>query len=472
MTSPNSELNARKGRWSLPRITSRVFWDLAIWMTGFGLLIGIVFPFAVMALGVPAPIALRPSFFFGTVVSGAVVGVVNFAIARLVVGARLRQIAQRMRYVGAALQRATLSGDWSKCSPEACRLEVDSKDELGDASRAFNSLLESLASSQATEVAINSVTGSFTEHLAFDELVNTILDQYMTQSGASAGAVLVARDGMLSVASRRNIVGDALEDASLLQQALRTRSITSVKVPSDLAIDAVAVSFRPREVLVVPAWLSGQALGAIVLAFSEEVRLETTRLLEAFQASTSVALNNALTHERFQRLAALDPLTDAYNRRFGLSRLNEEFARSMRNGAPLGMLSFDIDHFKRVNDGYGHLAGDRVLRSVTSAIRAALRDGDILIRTGGEEFLVLAPGAGFSDVETLGERIRRIAELTTIDIGTAEITTTISVGGVAYYGRDAHDPETLLAQVDEAMYASKQSGRNRLTMARIRELIR
>ncbi len=471
MTSPSSELNETLKDWSLPRLTSRVYWDLAIWMTGFGLVIGVVFPFAIIVLGVPAAISLRPLFFLGTLASGTIVGMVNFAIARLAVGARMRRLSGRMRYVGAALQHATRSGDWSQCSPENCRLEVDSQDELGEAARAFNWLLESLASSHATGAAISSVTDSFTENLAFDDLVNTILDQYMFRSGASAGAVLVVRDGSLTVEAQRNIAGDAIQDASLMQQALRTRAITSVDIPSDLAIDAVAVTFRPRQVLVVPAWLNGQALGAVILAYSGNVSGETTRLLEAFQPSTSVALNNALTHERLQRLAAVDPLTEAYNRRFGLNRLAEEFSRTMRTAAPLGLLSFDIDHFKKVNDSFGHLAGDRVLRSVSTAVRAALRAGDVLIRTGGEEFVVLVPGAGYDDLETLGERIRRIVELTPIDVGNAEITVTISVGGVTYYGSDARDPEELLAKVDEALYASKKSGRNRVTMSRINELI-
>ncbi|MHB8191026.1 MAG: sensor domain-containing diguanylate cyclase [Ferrimicrobium sp.] len=472
MATKFTELSAARSHWSPPRLTSKVFIDLALWMIGFGLLVGIVFPPAVIALGVPPATALSPLFYTGTIGAGIIVGLANFTIAHRVVGSRMRELSSRMVYVGESLQEATQSGDPSNCSPEHCQIVVDSNDEIGDAARAFNGLLDSLTKAQKLEHAVASVTRSFTEHLGFDELMDTVLDQYLHESGASAGAVLVARDGLLSVGSSRNISRAGLEDTSLLNQALRTRSITSVKIPDDLVIEAMAVSFRPREVLVIPAWLSGQALGAIVLAFAEPVTTDILHLLTTFQASTSVAINNALTHERFQRLAALDPLTDAYNRRFGLNRLAEEFGRTLRTSVPLGLLTFDIDHFKQVNDTHGHLAGDRVLRVVANAVRLALRDGDVLIRTGGEEFVVLLPGAGFNDVEAVGEALRRAIELTSTDVGTADISVTISLGGLAYYGSDATGPEELLAKVDEVMYLSKQSGRNRLTMVRSRDPIR
>ncbi len=467
MGHQGQSLNTGRARWQPPRLTSKVFWDLAIWMAGFGLLVGVIFPFAVIVLGVQPTIALRAKFFAGALVAGVTVGLVNFTITRVVVGARLHQLSARMQYVGATLQQATFSGDWSKCSPEACQLLVDSNDELGDAAGSFNRLLESLAASREIELAIKSVGDSLTGHLAFDELVSTVLDQYMTHAMAGAGAVVVERDGKLSVDAQRNFIGDLLADQRALQQALRKRSITSVEIPGDLTVDGVVISFRPREVLVVPAWFGGQPLGGVILAFSENIHPNTSRLLEAFQASTAVALNNALTHERFQRLATLDPLTEAYNRRFGLNRLNEEFSRSTRTGVPLGVLSLDLDHFKRINDTYGHLAGDKVLRSVARDMFSSMRSGDILVRTGGEEFLLLLPGAGHNDVATLGERIRRATEMNKIDVGVAEVTVTISLGALSYYGVGAQDPEELLSKADQAMYVSKESGRNRLTVTRL-----
>jgi two-component system, cell cycle response regulator len=177
-----------------------------------------------------------------------------------------------------------------------------------------------------------------------------------------------------------------------------------------------------------------------------------------------VALNNALAHERFQRLAAVDPLTGAFNRRFGFGRLNEEFARSVRGGAPLGLLAFDLDHFKAVNDTYGHLVGDQVLHEVTAAARTALRDGDVLIRSGGEEFLVLLPGAGARDVEHVGERLRRCVAAVAVPTAEGDVAITVSLGGVSFPRTEASRPEDLLEKADQAVYRSKEQGRDRLCM--------
>jgi two-component system cell cycle response regulator len=161
----------------------------------------------------------------------------------------------------------------------------------------------------------------------------------------------------------------------------------------------------------------------------------------------------------------MDPLTDAYNRRFGLGRLREEYSRAVRAENPLGVLMFDLDHFKSVNDVYGHLVGDRVLRAVASASRRVLRDGDVLVRYGGEEFLVLLPGAGQADVVEVGERIRRAVAETTVTEGDQRIGVSVSIGGTTYADLATFSPEELVARADAALYAAKNAGRNRLVLA-------
>ena len=160
----------------------------------------------------------------------------------------------------------------------------------------------------------------------------------------------------------------------------------------------------------------------------------------------------------------MDPLTDAYNRRFGLGRLREEFSRAVRAESPLGALMLDLDHFKAINDTYGHLVGDRVLRAVAGACRRVLREGDVLVRYGGEEFLVLLPGAGPEDVRQVGERVRRAIEETSVTDGELRTAVTVSLGGATF--RDATDsPESLIARADKALYEAKEGGRNRIAVA-------
>lgn len=459
---------ARSHRSALPRLTAKVFWDLAIWMSGFGLLIGILFPFGIVLLGVHSTVSLRPKFFLGCIVAGLIVGAVNFFLAHAIVGARVRRLAESMSHVGTSLSEARLTGDWSTCSQESCQLEIDSKDELGDAAHAFNWLLESLAAACRSEDAVNLVNRSLSEHLDFDELVNVILGHFMKRAHAQAGAVVVMRDGLVEVVEARNFHGaKGLADLSFIREAMGKDDITEISTPEDLFVDVSVLTFKPRSVLVVPIHIGVQPLGAVVLALANAPSGDGLSLLRAFQPATSIALNNALTHERFQRLAAIDPLTEAYNRRFGMNRLSEEFTRSVRNSTSLGVLTFDIDRFKNINDTFGHLIGDRVLKETVATVRSDLREGDVLIRTGGEEFVVLLPGAGIGDVEALGERVRKNVELTKMNFDGAEIAITVSLGALSFPGSGVDDSEKLLAKVDDALYVSKHSGRNRLTMTSI-----
>ncbi len=445
-------------------LTKKAFLDLAIWMGGFGIVVGVVFPYMAVLVGTPAQRALSLEFFATSITAGVVVGVVNFALARYVVGARISDLSMRMRYVGQALLSASKTGDWSHCSAEACQIPVTSEDELGEVAASFNSLLSALELTQQLERSTAAVTHSLSERLELAGLVEATLDQYLAQTGATAGCVLVSKEGELAVAESRNVDCTAIALSALVAQAQRSRLVRSIEVPEDLSIEAAVVSFRPRQVVMVPIWLGNTLLGAVLLASGGTLGESAFHLLESFQAPTAVALNNALTHERFQRLAAIDPLTDAYNRRFGINRLAEELSRARRTTTALGILSFDIDHFKRVNDTHGHLAGDRVLRAVAGAARSVIRTGDVLIRTGGEEFLVVLPGAAGKDVRGIGEAIRKAVGASKVLISQGKVSVTVSLGGIFYPGIGDETPEELMVAADEALYESKHLGRDRLTM--------
>ena len=126
---------------------------------------------------------------------------------------------------------------------------------------------------------------------------------------------------------------------------------------------------------------------------------------------------------------------------------------------------FDIDHFKAVNDTYGHQTGDQVLKAVAKSVKDVLREGDTLMRYGGEEFLAVLPGAGETDVRALGERVRRVVESTVVAYDAKEIKVTISLGAVSFPSVNVTDLEDLIRQADASMYDAKKSGRNRLTFA-------
>ena len=451
----------------MPRLTSRVFVDLAIWMTGFGLAIGVVFPPFCLVLGLPPERVLTPLFFASTLTAGLVVGAVNFGLARLVVGRRLRLLADRMSTVEERLGQAAYTQDWSSCDPEACALPVDSADEVGAAAGSFNRLIRTLARTHTVEHAMRDFSGVLSSEFELERLGDAALDGLLRHTGAHAGAILVVREDAVEPLATHGLrtTGD-IGTNDHVRRALRTGRIERLPVAEpEAVIDSVVVGQPAREVVVAPIMFKSIALGAIVLATASCFDADALPLIEQFRTDLGLAVNNALAHDRLERLAAVDPLTDAYNRRFGLARLHEEYSRAVRAEAPLGILMVDIDHFKVVNDTYGHLVGDRVLRAVARACRRVIREGDILVRYGGEEFLVLLPGAGVEDVTQIGERIRRAVGETSVAEGDQRVAVTVSLGGTTYRDTGTSSPEQLVAQADTALYDAKAAGRNRLLVA-------
>jgi diguanylate cyclase (GGDEF)-like protein len=450
----------------MPRLTSRVFTDLAIWMAAFGLLIGLIFPPFCLVLGLPAERVISPLFFASTLAAGLTVGAVNFGLARLVVGRRLRLLADRMQTVEARLADAVFTHDWTGCDPASCALLVDSKDEVGESAAAFNRLIGTLARSHGIETAMRTFSDVLSSHFELEPLGDAALDALLLHSGAQAGALLIVHeDGIEPLATHGLRTTEGLAESDHVRRVLRTGQVERLTVPAaDLVVDSLLVGQAAREILVAPVTFKSVPLGAIILATPTQFEPDADKLLEQFRTDLGLAINNALAHDRLERLAAVDPLTDAYNRRFGLARLSEEFSRAVRAENPLGVLMLDLDHFKLINDTHGHLAGDRVLRAVAKTCRRVIREGDVLVRYGGEEFLVILPGAGAADVRDIGERVRRAVGETTVPEGDQRIAVTVSVGGATY--RDAVDaPEVLIAQADSALYDAKGSGRNRLVMA-------
>lgn len=163
------------------------------------------------------------------------------------------------------------------------------------------------------------------------------------------------------------------------------------------------------------------------------------------------------------RLATLDPLTEAYNRRTFIELATRELRRSRRSGHALSVVVFDLDHFKEVNDQYGHQVGDEVLCRVKRIADSCLRSEDLFARYGGEEFVVLMPETGQAGALKLAERLREAIAAAPAD-GGVRVTASMGVASVAEID-DKWTLERLLARADRAMYAAKAAGRNRVVEA-------
>jgi len=155
----------------------------------------------------------------------------------------------------------------------------------------------------------------------------------------------------------------------------------------------------------------------------------------------------------------LDSLTGIYNRRAYEMRIKEELSRYQRYNQPFSLILFDIDHFKKINDQFGHQAGDKCLREITARIRPSLRHCDFLARYGGEEFTIILPGTIEEDAHRVAEKVRNLIEKTRFLYQGAEVPVTISVGLTQALPTD-QDAEALFKRVDTAMYQAKKEGRN------------
>jgi diguanylate cyclase (GGDEF)-like protein len=466
------------------RLTRKVFNDLALFMMAFGFSIGVVFPFFVTLLGVPKQYTLTGTFFIACIGAGLVAGLVNYFIARKIVGNRLKtlsDVGQHMKVLAQAMRDDNGEGnakevDFDKvftskdlCGEMGCHIEVDSDDEFGESAKAFNLLAETLSLTISTERAARSFTHLLTTHLDLNPLAEKAIRKLVLYTGSTGGLLAVVEQGELKEASHYGITSpENILKSSIVLDVVRKNQAQTIEIPASehITVDHVVGEHRAKHVLVYPILYKSVALGVIILVSKTEYSNEILRRLDLLSVGLGLALNNSLTHGRMRVLATLDPLTSIYNRGFGVKRLHEEYTRSVRNHSPLGVIIFDIDDFKAINDTFGHLVGDRALISVVKMAEKMLREGDILIRYGGEEFMAVLPGASLEDVRQVGDRIRRAVDGMRIIEDEQSVHLTVSLGGVSYPELNVSSEEALVRHADTSLYLAKNSGKNKIELNR------
>ena len=445
------------------RITKQVFKDLAIFMIGFGLVIGIIFPFFVIATGVPKEYILTPFFIFLCIAAGIFVGAINIILAKTIVGKKLSLLANKMTYVKDKLSSQLSSAELAENCEENCIIPVDSQDVIGESAKAFNDLVHALSNSMRNEHAIKEFNEMLSSQLEIEQLAQRALVQINIFMKAQAGAILYEQGGELLIASSMNIKNpEKLTENDAVWTAMKLKTRQKFSLRNDIMIESPLIDFFPTETIVEPLLYKNLPIGVLIISSSYKFDEDNDYGFETFLRGLALSFRNAITYEQLQKLAANDPLTSLYNRRFGMVRLTEEFSRAVRNNAPLGIIMFDIDHFKVVNDTYGHTVGDRALVNVAKISRMAIREGDFLIRYGGEEFLVILPGASKEDTHFVAERVRHMVEDSSIKHGEQQIKITISAGYSSYPENDVSDENSLVTIADKALYTAKESGRNRV----------
>ncbi len=221
-------------------------------------------------------------------------------------------------------------------------------------------------------------------------------------------------------------------------------------------------------------------LGSLNGTFVDGKRIDRTELRsgDRINIGPNIVLTFAILDSQAEKLAhqlyessVRDPLTRAYNRRYLVERLASEIAYGLRHKTALGLILMDLDHFKRINDTYGHLVGDDVLREVSALAQRLIRAEDVFARFGGEEFVVLVRGIEHANVGRFAERIRVAVEGLEIAASGAPghlVHVTVSAGYASLaevHTEGGKEAEGLLRLADERLYRSKDAGRNRVTGA-------
>lgn len=457
----------------MPRLTKSILLDQFIWMMITGLLAGAAFPVFIVLLGVPAEKVMTPLFFAASIMAGIAMGLLNFGLVHFVTRPTLKELSEKMDTVRKRLDEQ-MTSDASKkmdtcLEAHDCVVHIQSQDELGRVAGSFNKLVQTLRESfeiQHSYQRFSAAVNSTLELKALGEQVMAILRDYQVAHGMAIIVHDNQEDTLKAVYASGIHHPEWLVNKVQVIDAVEKGRSESIELPLDVEVDAVLAKVQPRFVDILPIEFEGIRIGALVLARLQPLEKKQQIILSLLQKGLGLAIRNALTHQEIQRIAVLDGLTGIYNRRFGMQRLHEEFGRAQRSETPLALIMLDIDHFKSINDTYGHQVGDRAIKLVVKLAKTVLREGDILVRYGGEEFMIVLPGAAVADALEVAERLRHKVSDTLLQHGDQQIHLTVSLGVSGYPELDVSDEAQLIALADQALYKAKETGRNRVMDAR------
>ncbi len=317
-------------------------------------------------------------------------------------------------------------------------------------------LTEQLTDGRPLEDALRAVTDATLAILPGDHASIRLLDASRTHLLASA------RSGTGHDRPTKQLRADEGVAGWVLSHGEPARIVDVRKDPRFVA--HARQGFAIGSMVVEPLVSEGVPIGVLSVSSPEvDAFSPTDERLARLLANCSVP---PIQRARLERLAVTDDLTLAFNGRYLGTRLAEEMERARRTDTALSLLLMDLDHFKVVNDSYGHPVGDMVLRAFVERVRHATRRVDILVRKGGEEFVLVMPATGADHASEIAERVRAGLADEPVAVDTVRVRQTVSIGVATWDGRESG--EALQKRADEAMYAAKQFGRNRVERARVR----
>jgi diguanylate cyclase (GGDEF)-like protein len=340
-----------------------------------------------------------------------------------------------------------------------------------------NARLHSLQRRRADQLeAINAIARQTTAVLDLDELLGVVCHLLLEWFRVDHVAVLMVEGDALRIRAYEGRLTPTMAMGAMLSPGvgLAGRALASGRsiIENDVnEVEGYVAGFvETQSEICVPLIFLGEKLGVLALdaARKDAFDAEDRRPLESVADICAAAIQNANNFNRMKQLAYVDGLTGIHNRRFFEMRIMEELERAARFQGRLSVVMVDIDNFKKLNDEFGHLLGDEILRSVASILKQQLRRMDLVCRYGGDEFAILVP-------ETTGENAFRVAEKLRRHVETHPFPgvprpVTISCG-VADYPTHGFTRDEVVAAADSALYTAKQAGRNRAASATLKSAV-
>ncbi len=361
-------------------------------------------------------------------------------------------------------------GDFSQ------RLSCTAKDEMGRLSGAFNEMTDELEQSigelrRSRDLLRQNVArlGDTLERTHdLEGLLGTVL--------GAAGSATSARRGTAWLVEGGSVVARASVPASAGRTAAK-RLPLGLELPGEVAVDGQPRRLSHQEedptstlggpVLAAPLRRGSTTVGVLVVERSPtdpEFDIDDEAMLVSLAGPAGIAVDNVLLHREAQRLSITDPLTGVGNLRHMTTTLAKEVERASRFGHPLSVLLLDLDHFKRVNDSFGHTVGDAVLRELARRLASCVREVDTVARYGGEEFVIVAPETDPAGARHLAARVCDAVRDELFVVGPDMVSVTVSVGIAALptHGTASGD---LVRAADEGLYQAKRAGRDQWQVA-------
>jgi diguanylate cyclase (GGDEF)-like protein len=334
--------------------------------------------------------------------------------------------------------------------------------------RELQSALDDESGARDRAALLLAIASAVNSSLALEEVLNVALTHAGRILGAVAGAMYLVRPGKAEMQREAsyNLTSRARGSVRHIDEE-PLRSVLAAMRPLVVKIDersspGLEAGGHPQHALVVPIHRSGHLMGAMELYLTEwrELTDDQADLLNGVASQAAIAIRHAQLFQAQEENALTDELTKLPNRRALAQRFLQEMQRARRHRKAIAFLMIDLDHFKLVNDTYGHLNGDAVLAELASIISTGARESDVCARYGGEEFAMILHETTEPGARTLADRIRAKVAAATFPGG---LKLTISIGVAA-----TEDPAlftNLIERADQALYAAKQSGRNQVRVA-------